>query len=215
MAVINTHKPRLYLASQSPRRAQLLTQAAIDFIPLDSAIDERPLTGELPPIYVARLAVAKARAGWQLLQAQQLPPLPVLAADTSVVLDGVILGKPGDRAQGLAMLRGLSGTTHRVMTAICLYYDSPGGDASSELLATETVVSEVTFGVISTAQIEAYWDSGEPLGKAGGYAIQGFGGVFVEYLRGSYSSVVGLPLAQTYQLLERMESTIAAGDDPQ
>jgi len=206
--------PRLYLASQSPRRAQLLTQASIDFVTLNSAVDERPLAGESAQAYVARLAVAKARAGWQLLLAQKLSPLPVLAADTSVVLDGTILGKPADRAQGLAMLRGLSGTTHRVMTAICLYYNGPCGIARGELLVTETVVTEVTFRAISAAQIEAYWDSEEPLGKAGAYAIQGFAGVFVEHLRGSYSSVVGLPLAQTYQLLENMERTIAADKEP-
>lgn len=208
--VAATGKARLYLASQSPRRAQLLTQAGIDFTRLPSAIDERPLAAEAASDYVARLAVGKARAGWALLAAQQLPPLPVLGADTSVVLNGVILGKPNDREQALDMLRALSATTHRVMTAVCLYYEGHGSGAGQGQMVSETVVSEVRFRALSEAQIAAYWDSGEPIGKAGSYAIQGFGGVFVEHLSGSYSAVVGLPLAQTWQLLEQIERTIAA-----
>jgi septum formation protein len=193
---------RLYLASQSPRRAELLAQIGIEFGILPVSVDETVQADEAPAEYVQRLAVAKARAGWQLVQQGAFPVLPVLGADTSVVLDQQILGKPEDRAHGLAMLESLAGRSHRVMTAICMCYQQ------HQLQALN--ITEVRFRPISRPELLAYWDTGEPLGKAGGYAIQGRAAVFVESIKGSYSSVVGLPLQETYQMLLQLEKEARA-----
>ena len=199
-----TSNKRLYLASQSPRRAQLLQQIGVEFQVLSVAVDETPLVvdGVTEPArdYVQRLACAKARAGWQLRQERDLPVLPVLGADTSVVLGQQILGKPRDRAHGLAMLESLSGRSHQVMSAVCLCYES------RQLLALN--VTEVTFRSISEQERLDYWQCGEPLDKAGAYAIQGRAAVFVERINGSYSSVVGLPLLETSALLAQIEKEI-------
>lgn len=192
------HRKRLYLASQSPRRGQLLEQIAIAFERLSVAVDETPAPGEPPLDYVQRLAIAKADAGWQQLVTQRKAPLPVLGADTIVVLAGQILTKPGDRAEGLAMLESLSGRSHRVITGLCLRL--------GERQLTAVNSSEVRFRAISPREISAYWDSGEPRDKAGGYGIQGLAATFVEHISGSYSSIVGLPLLETQQLLEQIES---------
>lgn len=190
-------RPRLYLASQSPRRGELLQQIDIAYQRLQATVDETPLHDEIPVEYVRRLARAKAVAGWQQVVGQGLEPLPVLGSDTIVVLEGRILGKPHDRTDGLSMLRALSGRCHQVMTAVCLY----GGDFDRTVLS----VSEVCFRALANEECERYWQTGEPADKAGGYAIQGRAAVFVEQLRGSYSGVVGLPLLETYQLLEAYE----------
>ncbi len=188
---------RLYLASQSPRRAQLLQQIAIDFEPLSVSVDETPIAAEVAADYVQRLAAAKAQAGWQYVTEQALPVLPVLGADTCVVLGQQIMGKPTDQAHGLAMLKALSGRTHQVMSAVCLCNEQ------NALVALNT--TEVSFRQISEQELTAYWHSGEPLGKAGAYAIQGRAAVFVEHIKGSYSSVVGLPLLETSRLLSQLE----------
>ena len=188
---------RLYLASQSPRRAELLEQIAIGFQQITVDTDETALAGEQPEAYVQRVAIAKAQAGLELVQQQGLTPLPVLGADTAVIIDGQILGKPRDRDHALAMLGQLSGKTHRVMSAICLCYQQQQHVALS--------ITEVSFRQIAAAELEQYWQSGEPLGKAGAYAIQGLGAVFVEKINGSYSAVVGLPLLETQQLLHTIE----------
>ena len=189
--------PRLYLASQSPRRAELLEQIGVGFEKLAVDTDETVLVGEAPEAYVQRVAIAKAQAGLAVLQQQGLAPLPVLGADTAVIIAGQIMGKPRDRDHALAMLEQLSGKTHQVMSAICLGYQQYQEVALN--------ITEVSFREIASAELEQYWQSGEPLGKAGAYAIQGLGAVFVEKIYGSYSAVVGLPLLETQQLLQKIE----------
>ena len=181
----------LYLASVSPRRRELLGQIGVPFSTLPTVIDEPPLPNEAAVAYVQRLACAKAQAG---LASLAVPGTAVvLGADTSVVLGGRILGKPQDRADALAMLTALSGQTHEVLTAVAL--------ANSQRCEVRVVSSQVSFRTLSTAEIEAYWASGEPQDKAGSYAIQGLGAVFVRDLHGSFSAVVGLPLCETAALL--------------
>lgn len=181
----------LYLASASPRRRELLTQIGAPFKLLSVNIDETPRSGESPESYVQRLAREKALAGRALLGSGAVA---VLGADTTVVVDDRILGKPADRDEGLQMLEALSGREHRVMTAVAL--------ASREACEVRLVTSVVRFRTIAASEAAAYWASGEPCDKAGGYAIQGWGAVFVAELRGSYSGVVGLPLCETAQLLD-------------
>lgn len=181
----------LYLASASPRRRELLTQVGVPFELLSIALDEMPLQAEDAETYVQRLAREKAQAGRQLVGDHSAG---VLGADTTVVVDERILGKPADRAEGLAMLQSLSGREHRVLTAVAL--------ATRDACEVRLVTSWVRFRLIDPAEAEAYWASGEPCDKAGGYAIQGWGAVFVAELRGSYSAVVGLPLCETVQLLD-------------
>ena len=183
--------PALFLASASPRRRELLTQIGVPFSLLSASIDETPRPAEAPDAYVQRLAREKALAGLARLAD---PAACVLGADTTVMLDGRILGKPADQADGLAMLRALSGREHQVLTAVAL--------ANQVDCVVRLVASRVQFRPISDDEAQRYWASGEPLDKAGGYAIQGLGGVFVSGLQGSYSAVVGLPLCETAQLLE-------------
>ncbi|MEJ5863817.1 Maf family protein [Pseudomonas farsensis] len=180
---------QLYLASGSPRRRELLAQIGVPFTVVSAAIDETPLPGEAPGAYVERLARAKAVAGFGGIEGAGV----VLGADTTVVLDGTILGKPADREQALAMLGDLSGREHQVLTAVAL----TDGQRSLSLCVTSTV----RFRAISFDEAWRYWASGEPVDKAGGYAIQGLGAVFVSHLQGSYSAVVGLPLSETAELL--------------
>lgn len=179
----------LYLASGSPRRRELLAQIGVAFTVVAATIDETPLADEAPRAYVERLALGKAQAGSTALTG----PGVVLGADTAVVLDQRILGKPLDEADFLATLAALSGREHEVLTAVALV---DGG--RQEVLS---VSSRVRFRLIDTAEARAYWVSGEPQDKAGGYAIQGLAAVFVQSLAGSYSAVVGLPLCETAQLL--------------
>ena len=181
----------LYLASGSPRRRELLTQIAVPFLTQIAPIDENALPGESPIAYVERLALSKAQAGLAALT--DTADAVVLGADTAVVLDGRILGKPTDRVDALATLSDLSGRTHEVLTAVAL--------VSRERQVSRVVTSQVTFRALSQAEIEAYWASGEPQDKAGCYGIQGLAAVFVSQLQGSYSAVVGLPLCETAALL--------------
>ena len=181
----------LYLASGSPRRRELLAQIGVSFTPLIASIDETPLPDEPAYGYVERLAREKALAGLATLE--QAGAAVVLGADTAVVLDGRILGKPADRAQGLAMLTALAGREHQVLTAVAL--------AAAGRIESQVVTSRVHFRALRAGEAEAYWASGEPQDKAGGYGIQGLAAVFVSQLQGSYSAVVGLPLCETAQLL--------------
>lgn len=181
----------LYLASGSPRRRELLAQIGVPFASLMTSVDETPLPDEAPSAYVERLARAKAAAGLAALGADE--QAAVLGADTTVVLDGRILGKPASREECIAMLQALSGREHEVLTAVAL--------ASVQRSETRTVSSRVGFRPIDAVEAGAYWDTGEPADKAGGYAIQGFAAVFVRHLQGSYSAVVGLPLCETAHLL--------------
>ncbi|MCB2262758.1 MAG: Maf family nucleotide pyrophosphatase [Candidatus Thiosymbion ectosymbiont of Robbea hypermnestra] len=182
--------PSLILASRSPRRRALLEQIGVRFEIVDIDLDETRRPGEAPEDYVLRLALDKARAGRARVGSSLRPP--VLAADTAVVVGDRILGKPRDRADAAAMLRLLAERTHRVLSGVALV----GADEERALS-----VSEVRFRAVSARETDAYWESGEPRDKAGGYAIQGLGALFVAELRGSYSGVMGLPLFETARLL--------------
>ena len=181
----------LYLASASPRRYQLLQPLGLDVQRVMVAVDETPLADETPDQYVCRLALAKARAGRGVTGLN--PQIPVLGADTTVVLDGQIIGKPNHRAEGLAMLARLSGREHQVLTAVALVC------GEREQLRLQT--SQVVFRELSPAECAAYWATGEPVDKAGAYGIQGLGAGFVRHLQGSHSGVMGLPLFETLELL--------------
>ncbi len=180
--------PLLTLASVSPRRRELLMQIGVPHVVSAADLDETLQAGEPPADYVVRLACAKACA-----VRARAAALPVLAADTTVVVDGSVLGKPRDRAEGLAMLARLSGRAHQVLTAVAL--------ATGSGVAFRLSASEVRLRALTGEECIAYWESGEPRDKAGGYAIQGRGALFIEYLSGSYSGVVGLPLFETGALL--------------
>lgn len=181
----------LFLASASPRRRELLAQIAVPCVTQIASIDETPLPAEPAAVYVERLALEKARAGLRALG--ERADAVVLGADTAVVLDGRILGKPADFAESREMLLSLSGRSHQVMTAVALV---GAGRESSRV-----VTSEVSFRTLGEAEIEAYWASGEPCDKAGSYGIQGLAAVFVNHMQGSYSAVVGLPLCETAEML--------------
>ena len=194
---------RIYLASQSPRRRELLKQIGIHFEPLllrtDSRrtidVDEASHAGESPEVYVQRVCRDKAQFGYDVLKMRHLHALPVLAADTTVALDGKIFGKPDGVEHAAAMLRELSGREHQVMTAVAI-----ASNGHVELLLS---TSTVRFTELSEERIRRYLQSHEYADKAGGYAIQGQGGAFIEHLSGSYSGVMGLPLFETVQLLKR------------
>ncbi|TAK63592.1 Maf family protein [Methylobacter sp.] len=181
---------QIILASASPRRKELLDQIKVVYRVHPVDLDETPLPNEAPLEYVQRLAAEKSAACIAQLGAD----LPVLAADTAVVLDDLIMGKPKDRDDAFTMLRQLSGKMHRVYSAISLRGKEHGQAVS---------ITEVTFRQLTEWEIEAYWQSGEPVDKAGSYAIQGLGGVFVASINGSFSGVVGLPLFETSELLSR------------
>ncbi len=184
-----TPSPLLCLASASPRRRELLASIGVPLTACPVDIDETPLPGESAEAYVTRLAREKALAG------ARLSSLPTLGSDTAVVLDGAILGKPEGPAHAAAMLRSLAGREHRVLTAVAV--TGPAG------LLDACVATTVAMREISDDEIAAYWASGEPADKAGGYAIQGRAAVFVEHIAGSHSAVVGLPLFETAALLRR------------
>lgn len=184
----------IYLASQSPRRRELLTQIGIEYELLSNDIDETPLDNEQASDYVQRLAIEKARAGQTLATKNK----PVLGADTIVVVDKTLLGKPRDKQEAIAMLLSLSNRTHQVMTAIAF--------VQGDTVVSEVVMTQVTFRAINEQEALNYWLSGEPNDKAGGYGIQGLGAQFVEKIDGCYFAVVGLPLMKTQQLLNRLLS---------
>jgi septum formation protein len=188
----------LYLASGSPRRRELLTQIGVPFSVISAPIDETPLADESAQAYVERLARAKAAAGLACLAHPDNATAPerravVLGANTAVVLEGRILGKPQSREDALAMLADLAGREHQVLTAVAL--------TDGLRVRSLCVASSVHFRPIGADEAQRYWASGEPADKAGGYAIQGLGAVFVTGLAGSYSAVVGLPLCETAELL--------------
>ena len=179
--------PKLHLASSSPRRRQILDNMGLEYTAAGVDVDERQHRGESADIMVVRLAVEKARA------ADAGPGTVVLAADTAVVLDGEVFGKPADRADALRMLAALSGRHHRVMTGVAVRSDN----AMENVLS----VTDVKFREIGPDEALDYWHSGEPRDKAGAYAIQGLAGTFVETITGSYTGVVGLPVLETAELL--------------
>jgi septum formation protein len=186
----------LVLASASPRRRELLQQLGVPHEVLAVDVDETPLAGEAAQQLVTRLALAKAQEGWRRDGGRR----PVLGSDTVVVVDGVVFGKPVDRVDAMRMLAALAGRTHRVMTAVALVTGIKGAaQALSDTL--------VAMRSISPEEAAAYWETGEPQGKAGGYAIQGRGAVFIEHISGSYSGVMGLPLFETAQLLQTLRTS--------
>lgn len=191
LAAAGYSSPMLHLASQSPRRRELLARLGLAFGVLDIDVAERRQPTEAPEDYVRRVAREKAGAG--LLQVMQVPGVLVIGADTEVVLGNEVFGKPRDAGDAAAMLRRLSGHTHRVLSAVSLVSAGREMQALSE--------SEVTFAELADATIDAYVATGEPEGKAGGYAIQGTAQAFIPRLSGSYSGVMGLPLFETAQLL--------------
>lgn len=184
-------KPLIYLASASPRRSALLTQVGVAHVVRPVEVDERVGDGESPAAYVIRLATEKARTLWDRLEDHER--LPVLGADTSVALDEQIMGKPRDEQDAIEMLERLSARTHRVYTGVALCHE--GG------CATQLSVTEVSFRKLEPDEIRAYWRTGEPRDKAGGYAVQGIAALFIERIAGSFSGVVGLPLFETGELL--------------
>lgn len=194
-------RPLIYLASASPRRSELLRQIGIAHEVRAVSVDESVDPGEAPVEYVLRLAEAKARALWEQLPAGER--LPVLAADTTVALEGEIFGKPADHAEAAAMLSRLSGRTHQVHTAVALRHARGG--------AARVTSSSVSLREVSPAEIDWYCGTGEPMDKAGGYAVQGRAAVFIRHLSGSYSGVMGLPLFETWELLSQVPGLMARG----
>ena len=195
-------QPRIYLASQSARRRELLKQIGVNFEMLLQRFDPRraldtdetPLPDELPEVYVRRICKDKAEAGWKALKFRNLPVFPVLAADTSVILDGKIIGKPLDREQAANTLRALSGRQHQVLSAVAVIYEKQ--------FEMRLSASTVTFAALSEERIRHYLLTNEPLDKAGSYAIQGYAAAFIRHVEGSYSGVMGLPLFETAELLQ-------------
>jgi nucleoside triphosphate pyrophosphatase len=196
---------RIYLASRSPRRRELLKQIGVPFELLllredlrrGADVDETPLPEESPGVYVLRVAGAKANTAVRQIALRGLPQKPALAADTTVVFEGMVLGKPEDAEHAARMLRALSGREHQVLTAVAV--------ALRDRVETQISVSSVWFRELSDADIRRYCATGEPLDKAGAYGIQGRAGAFVTRIAGSYSGIMGLPLAETAELLERFE----------
>jgi len=199
---------RIYLASQSPRRRELLKQIGINFEMLllrsdprrTPDVDETPHADEQPERYVQRVSQAKAEAGYAALRMRNLPPFPVLAADTTVTLGAQIFGKPENAEQAAAMLRQLSGREHRVLSAVAV--------AMGEQVEVALSTSTVRFVPLTEDRIHRYLLTREYTDKAGGYAIQGYAGAFIEHISGSYSGVMGLPLCETVQLLQRFNYPI-------
>jgi septum formation protein len=203
MATASSIDRSIYLASRSPRRRELLGHIGVKFHLLlfrnrpgaAPDIDEEPLEGEDPRAYVMRVARAKAAAGWKRMLERNLPRAPVLAADTTVALAGRIFGKPANRQEAEAMLAALSGQRHEVLTAVVVQYEDQVESALS--------ASEVQFRALAPEEIRDYVATGESDDKAGAYAIQGRAALFVSEIRGSQSGIVGLPLYETAQLLQR------------
>ena len=186
----------IYLASRSPRRQELLGQIGVKFESIGIDVDEAVLGGESPRAYVERLARAKSEAGWRRVELDKLPRAPVLGADTTVAIDGRILGKPADRREAAQMLASLSGRLHEVLTAVSIKFGAR--------LESAVSVSEVRFKALSNEEIARYVATGECEDKAGAYGIQGHAARFVADLHGSFSGVMGLPLYETAQLMDRI-----------
>src|SRR5262249_54501355 len=197
-------RPSVYLASKSSRRQELLRQLGVDFTELllreaagrEPDIVEAPREGEDALEYVKRITRLKASVAWHRMTRRSLTPKPVLAADTEVVLDGKVLGKPKDASDAIAMLAALSGRTHEVVTAVAVRWEAQ--------LAQTLSSSRVTFRVLQKDEIERYIATGEPFDKAGAYAIQGRAAAFIRHLEGSYSGVMGLPLFETAEVLTKI-----------
>ncbi len=185
----------IYLASQSPRRQELLRQIGIEFEQVDADIDETPRENESPQTYVERMAAEKALNAFRMDMSY-----PLLAADTSVICENQILGKPQNQQDFLAMFERLSDNAHQVITAVAVT-----NNKASAAVKTRVSVSEVIFRKITRNEALRYWQTGEPADKAGGYGIQGTGAIFIKKISGSYSGIMGLPLFETAELLKEFE----------
>lgn len=193
---------RIYLCSQSPRRRELLKQIGVNYEMLllrndprrNISVDETPKENEDPVAYVQRICHAKAHAGWDALLYRSLPPFPVMAADTTVTLDGKIIGKPRDHMHAAEILRTLSGRQHQVLTAVAIAFE--------DRIETRLSTTNVTFTQLDDGRIHRYLLGNEAHDKAGAYGIQGYAGAFIERIEGSYSGVMGLPLFETVELLK-------------
>jgi septum formation protein len=183
--------PRVYLASSSPRRSELLAQIGIEFDKLTIDVDESRLSGETPLDYVQRIAQVKAKAGWASLGDVALRP--VIGADTSVIIGQDVLGKPKNKADAKAMLKRLLNNQHEVLTAVSLIY--------GEQILTKVSYNKVTFASLTEAELDWYITTGEGEDKAGSYAVQGLAALFIKKIEGSYSGIMGLPLRETMELL--------------
>ena len=198
----------IYLASQSPRRRQLLEQLGVSYQLLLPEVDEdaealeQVLPNEAPAVYVQRVTQLKLDAALQRLHRRSLPAAPVLCSDTTVALGRVILGKPAEAADAAAMLAQLAGRTHRVLTAVAVGL----GSQREQVLSR----SQVRFAPMGADEIEAYVGTGEPMGKAGAYGVQGRAAAFIAHISGSYSGIMGLPLYETAQLLRRFQVRVEA-----
>jgi len=196
-------KKKIYLASKSPRRRELLRQVGVEFELLSLRSDptrivdvsEDVAEAESPQAYVERVARAKGAFAWNVVHTRRMPLRPVLSADTTVTVDGEILGKPADRNEAAAMLERLSGRTHQVLTSVTLHY--------TDMFEQVTQVSNVRFAKLTPAEIRAYCATPEPYDKAGGYGIQGLAALFIEHIEGSHSGIMGLPVFETAQLLKK------------
>ena len=188
-----TRSASICLASASPRRGELLRQIGVSYVVRPADLDEAERAGESPAEYVERLARAKAEWVWQARQQARLEPLPVLGSDTTVTVDGLVLGKPQDEAALLNTFARLSGREHEVLSAVAL--------VTASGIQARLSRTRVRFRIVTSDEARSYWATGEPCDKAGGYAIQGYGAVFIESIAGSYSGVMGLPLAETAELL--------------
>jgi septum formation protein len=194
---------KIYLASKSPRRRELLRQIGVEFellllrdaAPRGPEVSEEVLPGEKAEDYVVRVTREKAEFASKMMMMRRLPPRPVMSADTTVVIDGRILGKPADQSEAMDMLRALSGRTHQVLTSVALHRD----DETWQTLQ----VSEVRIATLSEAMMRAYCATSEPYDKAGSYGIQGLASVFIEHIAGSYTGIMGLPLHETAKLLNQ------------
>ena len=190
--------PRVYLASGSPRRSELLAQIGIEFDKLTIDVDESRLIDEMPLDYVQRIAQVKAKAGWAALGENELRP--VIGADTSVIIGQDILGKPKNKAEAKTMLKRLSNNQHAVLTAVSLIY--------GEQVLTRVSYNKVTFAPLTEAELDWYITTGEGEDKAGSYAVQGLAALFIKKIEGSYSGIMGLPLRETMELLIDIGSTL-------
>lgn len=190
--------PQIYLASRSPRRRTLIDQLGIRYRTLDVDVDEQPAEGEQAADYVKRLAVEKASYGWDQVSAEDKP---VLGADTCIVFNNRIIGKVDSREQSIALMSQMSGNSHQVLTGIALVGRVLEGGQSRIKQAVRVNASKISFRPLSKDECESYWDTGEPEGKAGGYAIQGLAAAFIKKIEGSYSGVMGLPLCELTELL--------------
>ncbi len=191
--IMTSSDTRIYLASGSPRRRELLEQLGVHLERIHADIDESVLPGENAVAYTERLAREKAAAGWAVVQKCGLPSRPLLSADTTVVLDGEIFGKPADAADAARMLRAFSGRSHQVVTSVAVRQD--------ERVELRSSITDVHFRALSDSDIQRYIDSGEPFDKAGAYGIQGLAAVFIDHIAGSYTGVMGLPMFETAELL--------------